>query len=425
MKQVIFDIVIVGAGPAGLAAASSAAHAHTSIALIDDNPSPGGQIWRGGPTHAHQAWFKRAEASNITRYMQARVVAAYEPGKLIIETPDEALEIGYHKLILATGARERFLPFPGWTLPGVMGAGGLQALVKGGLPIAGKRVVIAGSGPLLLAVASYLKSKGAHVCLLAEQAPLNQLARFALHLPGHIQYLWQAAALGGSLLGIPFKTSCWVTRALGEQRLEAIILSQDTRSLSLDCDYLACGFGLLPNTELASALGCEIQNEAVRVNEWQESSQQAIYCAGEVTGIGGLELSLLEGQIAGLAAIGQAQEARALFPARARTRRFAALQARHFALRPELRALAEPDTIVCRCEDVTYSALEAHTSWRGAKLHTRCGMGPCQGRVCGSATSLLFGWSRDSIRPPIVSARVSSLITTLDTPDKQASKELA
>jgi NADPH-dependent 2,4-dienoyl-CoA reductase/sulfur reductase-like enzyme len=426
MKHASFDVLVIGAGPAGLAAASSASQGGASVALVDDNPAPGGQIWRADHTkqpgiQAH-SWLLKSKNERITHYMRSRVIGAFEPGKLLVETPAGSLGLCYKKLILATGARERFLPFPGWTLPGIMGVGGLQALVKGGLPIAGKRVVIAGSGPLLLAVAVYLKHQGARVSLIAEQTSRSNLARFALHLPRHTSYLWQAAGFARELAGVPLKTSCWVTRALGNQRLEAVILQYGKQSLALDCDYLACGFGLVPNVELAAALNCERQEGLVHVNEWQETNQPGIYCAGEVTGIGGLELSLLEGQIAGLAATERFEEARQLFTRRIRARAFATLQTKYFALRPELRTLADTRTIVCRCEDVTYGELEQHTSWRGAKLQTRCGMGPCQGRVCGAATDFLFGWTQDSIRPPLASARVASLASMQDIHSKEISR---
>jgi hypothetical protein len=134
-----------------------------------------------------------------------------------------------------------------------------------------------------------------------------------------------------------------------------------------------------------------------------------IFCAGEPTGIGGVELSIVEGQIAGHAAAGQENMARSLLPLRKKLLKFVDALDRTFALRPELRELAAAETIICRCEDVTYSRLKVQTSWRAAKLQTRCGMGPCQGRVCGPQTEFLFGWSQDSIRPPIFPARVESL----------------
>jgi NADPH-dependent 2,4-dienoyl-CoA reductase/sulfur reductase-like enzyme len=175
------------------------------------------------------------------------------------------------------------------------------------------------------------------------------------------------------------------------------------------CDYLACGFHLVPNVELQSLLGCKIDGGFVRVDEFQKTSVPGTFCAGEPTGIGGVELAMLEGEIAGLAAAGETVQARKLFGQRRKARRFAGWLDRTFRLRPELKALPTAETIVCRCEDVPYSRLREQRSWRAAKLQTRCGMGPCQGRVCGPATEFLFQWSPDSVRPPVFPARVESL----------------
>ena len=177
-----FDVVVVGAGPAGLTAACRAAECGCRVAMLDDNPQPGGQIWRGAAKQA-TPWVRAAEKHGVVWTAGARVFDAPEPQRLAVETFDGECRVGYRNLILATGARERFLPFPGWTLPNVMGAGGLQALAKSGMPLAGKRVVIAGSGPLLLAVARYLRAHGADVRLLAEQAPQAAVIRFVLSYP--------------------------------------------------------------------------------------------------------------------------------------------------------------------------------------------------------------------------------------------------
>ncbi len=421
MNELAFDIVVVGAGPAGLAAAASAARSGARIGLLDDNPAPGGQIWRGGASHAPTSqarhWFARLANDAITLINSARVIASPAPDTLLVETLTGVLQVHFKRLILATGARERFLPFPGWTLPGVMGAGGLQALVKGGLPVAGKRIVVAGSGPLLLAVAAYLKSRGALMQCIVEQASWEKLSSFGLHLLGYPKQLRQASGLGWSLRGVPIHASSWVTCAHGAERLEAVTIHGDRGEKTIACDYLACGFGLSPNVELPAALGCELLEGAARVDEWQQTSREHIYCAGEATGIGGLDLALLEGQIAGFAATGQQDAARACLPERERARRFARLLENSFRLRPELKHLPTAETLVCRCEDVSYGELQKHTSWRGAKLHTRCGMGPCQGRVCGSATAFLFGWTQDSVRPPVTAARVASLLQAAEQPD--------
>src|SRR6266545_5282034 len=160
----IFDVLVVGGGPAGIAAASYAARSGRHVAIVDDNPTLGGQIWRGelakpGAPEA-AAWFERTRKLHILPICGARVIDQPQAGLLVAETGEGARELRYRKLILATGARERFLPFPGWTLPNVCGAGGLQALVKTGLDVRGKRIIVAGTGPLLLAVAAHLKQDG-------------------------------------------------------------------------------------------------------------------------------------------------------------------------------------------------------------------------------------------------------------------------
>jgi D-hydroxyproline dehydrogenase subunit alpha len=404
------NLLVVGAGPAGLAAAWRAAQSGLRVCVVDDNPAAGGQIWRGGPPEA-QVWFERIRSVDVQVINGARVFQQARPGTLLAETTDGVCELNYKSLVLATGARERFLPFPRWTLPNVMGAGGLQALVKTGLPIEGKRVVVAGSGPLLLAVAAYLRKCGAEVLLIAEQASTMRLARFAA---GLFSKRSQAFDLKRELKSVPYRSGCWVVEAHGEEKLEGVTLVRagvrGRKRWQVACDYLACGFHLVPNVELAELLGCELESGSVRVDEFQQTTVSNVYSAGETTGIGGLELSLVEGEIAGLAAAGKHEAARQLFPIRNKQLKFAGLLNRTFALRDELKQLATPQTIVCRCEDVRVERLRAHSSWRAAKLQTRCGMGPCQGRVCGSAVEFLFGWRAESVRPPILPVKIDSLI---------------
>jgi NADPH-dependent 2,4-dienoyl-CoA reductase/sulfur reductase-like enzyme len=362
-----YDVVVVGAGPAGLAAARRASECGKRVAIVDDNPAPGGQIWRG----------EKVAIPNAKVICGARVVAAPAPGRLTLEGGED---LGYEALVVATGARERFLPFPGWTLPHVTGAGGLQALVKSGLPIAGKRVVVAGSGPLLLAVAAYLKKRGAVVPVVAEQA--ESVAGFVGTLARHPRKLVQAVRLRA---GLRYVTGCWpVATEAG-----SVVLS---RGGTVACDYLACGFGLVPNTELLSLV-----------------KGPGVFAAGEVTGIGGLDLAVVEGEIAGYEAAGRAELARRLFAVRDRHRRFADALERTFALRPELKTLATDETIVCRCEDARLGQVRKWSGWREAKLQTRCGMGACQGRVCGPAVEFLLGWKSESVRPPVFPATVGTL----------------
>lgn len=421
-----FQTLVVGAGPAGIAAATSAAEAGSRVGLLDDNPDLGGQIWRAqlgkpGPDVSHgggaEHWRNRLLASSVTRLQGWSVFDHPEPQTLRAERHETAADFTYDQLILATGARERFLPFPGWTLPNVMGVGAIQAMVKGGLPVRGKRIVIAGSGPLLLAVAATLQSAGAIVVCIAEQASLASLAPFALSLITDPAKILQGLRYKAATIDVPFHTSSWPLEARGTDCVTSVVLSLHGRTEEIRCDYLACAFHLVPNTELPALLGCRIEHGGVTqavviVDELQRTSAANIFCAGEPTGIGGLELSLLEGEIAGLTAAGQSDKARRLLPKRKSMSRFAARLAKAFTLRSELKTLPTDATIVCRCEDVTFGRLRNHPSWRAAKLHTRCGMGPCQGRVCGAATSFLFGWSADSVRPPMFPALISSLTST-------------
>jgi D-hydroxyproline dehydrogenase subunit alpha len=377
-------IVIVGAGPTGMAAAVRARECGKRVTVLDDNPTAGGQIWRGGKG---SLWFKRFNDSAAVLLTGRRVISGDARNHTLrVETNAGASEIEYETLILATGARELFLPFPGWTLPNVMGVGGLQALVKSGLPVAGKHIVVAGSGPLLLAVAQYLRKHKATVPVVAEQAPWSDLLKFTVHLTP--AKLLQAAALQT----FAYAPNTWVVRAEGASSLERAQLNDGK---TIPCDYLAVAYGFVPNDELATHLG----------------ASDSILHAGECTGIGGVELSAIEGEIAGYTAGGRTDLASKLLTQRSAAQRFASALNQTFAPRAELRAVCQSETIVCRCEDVPFQSLLSTRSWREAKLHFRCGMGPCQGRVCGPAVNFLFNWQSESIRPPVFPARVSSLIS--------------
>ncbi|TBU92716.1 NAD(P)/FAD-dependent oxidoreductase [Phytopseudomonas dryadis] len=405
------DILIIGAGPAGLAAALAAAGSGARIVLLDDNPLPGGQIWRDGaqarlPAQARRMREAVENHANIQRHAATRVVAQAGSRALLVESPERGWVIDYQRLILCTGARELLLPFPGWTLPGVTGAGGLQALIKGGLPVAGQRIVIAGSGPLLLASAATAKQHGGRVLRIAEQAPLGALAAFAAQLPRWPHKLLQSVGLFDS----GYRSASHVVAALGHERLEGVRLRHNGQDVELECERLACGFGLIANVQLGQALGCRLSDSAIAVDTWQATSVAGLYAAGECTGFGGSELALVEGAIAGHAAVGERAAAQRLWPRRQRWQRFAAALRQTFALDPALKRLAEPDTLLCRCEDVPYAAVAAHDNWREAKLATRCGMGACQGRICAGAAQQLFGWQPAPPRPPFAPTRIETLL---------------
>ena len=409
-----WPVVILGAGPAGLAAAEAASRDGQAVLLVDENPAPGGQIWRGGPVQwrdgrADRLWQALGARSHVKLLFGARVVACGAPGTLLLDSGAGPRTLAWERLILCSGARELLLPFPGWTLPGVTGAGGMQALVKGGMPVAGKRVLVAGSGPLLLAVAATLQRSGAQVVAIAEHRSGTELARFGARLAlRHPARLAQALGLFASLRRVPYLRGATVRAASGDERLQSVVLNHGAQVSEIACDYLACGFGLVPALEIAALFGCALAQGRVSVDREQRTSVDGIWAAGESTGIGGVDKALAEGRIAGLAVLGKtacAAERRALASAQA----FARLLAHSFAPPPALRALCTPSTIVCRCEDVRAAELAPHTGWRAAKLQTRAGMGACQGRVCGAACAFLYGWEGAGTRPPVLPVSAATL----------------
>ncbi len=408
------DILILGAGPAGLAAALAASSHAQTITIVDENAMLGGQIWRGGPVkwqdkRAHALWQKLSHCQNVRVVFSARVLAQKSSHTFLLDVAGVAQLISWNKLIICTGARELLLPFPGWTLPGVTGAGGLQALVKGGMPVQGQRVVVAGSGPLLLAVAATVIKAGGEVVSIVESKSSRQLMAFFWSLvKAHRGKLLQSLKLFWSLKHVYYRHDARVLEAKGDHRLRSIVLRHQEKTTELNCDLLACGFGLLPNLEIGNLLGCQVQDNGIVVNEKQGSSRPDVWAAGEACGIGGVDKALVEGHIAGLSASAQLAGGRAL-QSRARAWQFAALLKATFEPDHGLRDLCKPSTLVCRCEDVTASQLVEYGDWRTAKLMTRAGMGACQGRICGAACQLLFNWDAPGMRQPVFPTKSSTL----------------
>jgi NADPH-dependent 2,4-dienoyl-CoA reductase/sulfur reductase-like enzyme len=416
MTQTACDVLVIGAGPAGIAAAARAAEAGARALVVDEGPGPGGQIWRAGHGRrrggAAARWIDRLARSGAAMRNSTSVFDVEFRGdrfRVLAEADGDPFVVDAGAIVLATGARELFLPFPGWTLPNVVGVGGAQALIKSGMPVRGKRAVVAGTGPLVLAVAASLAAHGARVRIVAEQAPAARVARFATGLWRTPLRAGQALAFRSRLFGTSYATGTWVSAAAGRSRVEAATLTDGRTTRTIECDILCAAFGLIPNVELARFLGCGVGADGVEVDDRQATSVPGVFCAGEPTGIGGVELSLIEGEIAGAAAAGASVQSR-LRASRARLRADATVLAAAFALRPELVSLAVSDTIVCRCEDVRLGQLDRAWTARQAKLYTRVGMGPCQGRICGAALECLLGWPRESPRPPIQPTRVAALV---------------
>ncbi|HEV7935948.1 MAG TPA: NAD(P)/FAD-dependent oxidoreductase [Actinomadura sp.] len=453
------DVAVIGAGPAGLAAAVAAAAAGVRVALVDAADRPGGQYFRHPPESAeavrpvrlHHGWarFVRLREALNEHIRTGRVhdvpghsVWCVEPmseaagdsgarftlhlnrpgGSRSAGTPitaeAQAREVRWVRartIVIAAGAHDRALPFPGWDLPGVLTAGGAQALLKGNLVLAGSRVVVAGSGPFLLPVAAGLAAAGTVVAGVFEAGRPGRFARHAPAIVRNAGKLAEGAGYAAALLRhrVPYRVGHAVIAAHGQDAVEAVTVARLDRDWTpvpgtervVPCDTLAVGYGFTPQLEIPVELGCATRTDAdgslvVSVDAAQRTSLPWVYAAGETTGVGGAELALAEGELAGIAAAGalgagKATPPRRLTARRARLRSFATALHHAYAVRPGWMGWVRDDTLVCRCEEVPYGRLAqavgdlGATDARAAKLISRAGMGWCQGRICGYPTACL------------------------------------
>lgn len=398
------DVVVIGAGPAGLAASGAAADAGLDVALLDAEDRPGGQYYRQhgtGPVPHHRVThLPRHRVWHVERGFTAHAVADERPR-----------QVRGRALVIATGAHDRPLPFPGWDLPGVLTAGGAQALVKGELVVPGNRVVVAGTGPFLLPVAAALARGGADVPGVFEA---NRPLGFARHLAHHPEKAREAAGYAAALARhrIPYLLGRAVVEAHGHDAVTAVTVAtldrawRPVRRRIVPCDAVAVGYGFTPRLEIPLQLGCATRLDdagslVAVVDTAQRTSVPGVYAAGETTGVGGAQLAHVEGELAGRAvaeALGAArrpEHARRLLARRRTLRAFAEAMNRAFPVRAGWTGWPRQDTIVCRCEEVTRAGLAeaaalGATDPRTAKLLSRAGMGRCQGRICGYATAWLI-----------------------------------
>ncbi len=409
-------VVVVGAGPAGMAAAWQAARSGAQTTLLDANPLAGGQIWRHASVSSvppkMRVWLDRLDHPQISKRFSSTVVDIQNPRLLVQKESGGMEDLPFDQLILAPGAQEQLLPFPGWTLPNVMGAGGALALLKGGMPVQGLKVLVAGSGPLLFPVAGNLAKAGAKVLGIAEQTSWQKVVKFGMGaLLLNPAKLWEGAGYARRYLPAPFFPGTWIKEARGDSQVREVTLTNGRRQRTYACDLVACGYGLVPSSSLAELAGCIQKNSLTVVDSLQRTSVENIFCAGEITGIGGVELAITEGQIAGLAAAGNESQAGSYAAKIHRQQKFSRLLSQSFSLREQLKEMPDDETIICRCEDITYGQLKHLADQCSAKLYTRSGMGPCQGRVCANALKFLLGWELNKVRPPIFPAKIGDLLT--------------
>ncbi|MEV6832979.1 NAD(P)/FAD-dependent oxidoreductase [Streptomyces sp. NPDC051133] len=457
-------LAVVGAGPAGLAGALAAAARGVRVTLVDAADRAGGQYYRQPaaalgarrPRALHHQWrtwqrlrdglARHVEAGTISHLTDHHVwsVEARSAGLRVhaLRGPaqEEGVTVRADAVLLATGGHEYVLPFPGWTLPGVLTAGGAQAMLKGGLVLPGRTAVVAGTGPLLLPVATGLAAAGARVAALVESAEPTALLRRTPALAAEPGKLAEGAGYAGRLLRHRVRVLArhTVVEAHGGDRLEAVTvaaLDRDGRARPgsarrIPCDTLAVGHGMLPQTDLAETLGCTLSGTDVRVDAEQRTDVTGVWAAGETTGIGGAALALAEGHIAGRSIAarlhGSVPDPRrwaAAARTRARLRAFATALDTVYT-RPSGWADRVPDeTVVCRCEEVTAGEVRTAagplgaTDLRAVKLLTRAGMGWCQGRMCAPGVAGLTGCPLTPGRRPLARPVPLGVLAALPEPD--------
>ncbi len=448
------DLIVIGAGPAGMAAAATAIQGGLRVALVDAGSGLGGQFWRqpapsgtdpAGVTeqetaklHHDLATFHRLRSTiqqaaftgelqlflNHHVWTAGRTTPGDDP-RFTVRAVDRSGGPGRERehiissrcLVLATGAYDRQLPFPGWDLPGVLTAGGLQALLKASAVPGGGRIAIGGTGPFLLPVAAGLAHSDCRVVGVFESAPLRNWFNHPVPALRNIGKLTEGAGYRWALARrkVPYRTGAMIVAAHGGARVQAVTvadLSRDGRikpgtERRVEVDAVGVGWGFTPQLELPMAVGCSLredtdQSMVVEVDADQRTSIRGVYVAGEACGVGGSLLAVAEGRLAGATACVDLRAAcglpekkiRRLHATISRLRGFAAAMHDAYPIPAGWSEVLADDTIVCRCEEVPYGGVQAAveagaTDARQVKQLARVGMGWCQGRVCGFATDCL------------------------------------
>lgn len=428
-----FDVAILGAGPAGAEAACVAAELDLRTVVIDEAPAAGGQVYRAPAARSAQGDVHHAEGDAL-RAKLAQSAATFLAGERvwdIARKPDgtgqmydismigtRGLEtVHARSLVVASGATERFYPRPGWTLPGVIGLAAATIMLKSSKILPGHKVVVAGSGPLLSLVAHLIIEAGGHVTAIVDVSPLREWVRLVPRMTARPDLLARGMAWQLELARkrVPVYRGYDVTRVLGAQSVEGVEVARiDTDGhsspITLEADALCLGYGLIPATEVYRLLGArhiytpEFGGWIPSLDDAQRTSVPFLYGAGDGAGLLGAAAAPLTGTAAVLSAavdLGALDES--LYRKKSdelrgrlsKASRFGAAMASAARPRPSLVERIDDSTVVCRCEDITAGEIrmavrEGAKNINGLKFATRCGMGPCGGRVCGEAAASLM-----------------------------------
>ena len=431
MREV--DLLVVGAGPAGLGAAAEGTAVGLRTLVVDAAPVAGGQYyahptgrdWKDGLPPG--LW---AGADERLLELRTSTGAWGAFGDAVaLESDNQPEVVRPAATVLATGAIERPLPFPGWDRPDVVAPGALQRLLKVSKVVPSGRVVLAGSGPFLLAVASQLRAAGAELVAVVERRTRRDLAPLVPALARSTERWHETTQFARALRGVELRFGLGVV-AVDE---DGLLLSDGSRIVA---DTYGIGHGFVPRLELARLMGVRAEESRAITDEWLATTRDGVFAAGELAGIGGSLLAAAEGRIAGLGAaryLGvriDAARVERLRKERRRHLRFATVLARAYPDEPLL-ARATPETIICRCESVRLRDLRTVADERGplddpraAKAELRCGMGPCQGAICAAAIRTLVGYPGGlddrrlpRARPPVVPITVGA-VARADTVDR-------
>lgn len=458
------EVVIVGAGPAGLSAARRLVDNSINVTLLDEQHSAGGQIYRsiqstnpalrkilGKEYQAGQPLLDVLDAPQLTYINEASVWDLNADGEIFYSRRAQARRIKAQFVILATGAMERPMPFPGWQLPGIMTAGAGQILLKSSSLLPQSPLVLAGSGPLLLLLATQYLRAGMKIDAIVETTPKGQLTRAMSHLGAALtkpDYVSKGAAMMIAIKrhGVRQFRAATELKAIGHDEVQGLKFRTNSGSLEVDCKTLLIHNGVVPNVQFSRLLNLQHNWDPLQrcwqpqIDRYGSTAIKHIAIAGDSAGIAGAEAAQLSGFLAASVAVRELRNGTqhsVSMPSAEETVALNALE-RHHRFRPFLDALYPPaaqflspsdETMICRCEEISAASIREYVRLgclgpNQTKAFGRCGMGPCQGRFCGLTVSEIIADARGvgmddvgyyRIRPPVKPVTLAEIATLDDS----------